>query len=132
MFRSRQHASQLKSFNGLSWGAIRPTDIDAFIDFQDKVFVFLERKFRYTEMPYGQKLAFQRVVDACHNPPYRHSFGLLLSHDTESGDVDISQARVVSYRYAGQWLYPASEIQTRKAIDKCLEYVQRPTLKLVK
>ena len=41
---NRRRALQIRDFTGLRWGNITPTDIDALIDFGDKVFVFIEVK----------------------------------------------------------------------------------------
>ena len=61
IFRNREYAKQLKSFSGLRFGKITPTDIDGFLDFGNNVYVFIETKHGDAPLPYGQKLALERL-----------------------------------------------------------------------
>ena len=51
-------------FQGCSIGnGIYPTDIDALIEYRDSEYIIFEVKFKDYEVPFGQKLALQRMVD---------------------------------------------------------------------
>ena len=93
-------AKQLYDFTGLKWGTITPTDVDAFIDFGNKVFVIIEYKFGDTEMPDGQRWALERLVNAVLKP-------CILIHATHSTplkqDIDGANAIVVRVYWKGQW-----------------------------
>jgi hypothetical protein len=62
--RDRARAEQGRDFTGLRYGRITPTDIDAFLDFRGKAFVFIEAKLIGAQCPWGQERAFERVCDA--------------------------------------------------------------------
>lgn len=117
LIRNREHAQQIVDFGGLRYGAIYPTDIDAFLDFGDRLFIFVEAKFGGRGMSQGQSWAIARLVDACHKPPDRYAIALVCSHD-ECGDVDLSKATVTRMRWNGKWLSPKEQRATvRFAID---------------
>lgn len=71
VIRNREYAKQLKDFSGLRYGKITPTDIDGFLDFGDQLFVVVEGKHAGSAIQTGQRLALERLVDACHCPPRR-------------------------------------------------------------
>lgn len=105
IIKRREFKNQVADMNGLCFGKITPTDLDAFIDFGNKLFVFIEAKYGDSKMPYGQRLALQRLCDACHKPPMRYAVLFLTSHETK-GDIDFSKTRITEYRYNGKWKAP--------------------------
>jgi hypothetical protein len=109
--RNRDFAVQLVSFAGMKWGSISPTDIDGFVEFGGKLFVFIEAKHGDSEMDTGQRLAYERLCDACHRPPYRYAAVLQASHST-SNDVVLGDQRVVKYRWNGSWRTPQEQAVT--------------------
>ena len=114
--RNREFASQLRDFSGLRWGSITPTDVDAFIDFGNEMFIFIEDKYLWTQMSRGQRLALERLCDACQASGV-DSFLLLASHSNMFGDVDYASLRVTSIRHAGVWTIPLRVLTARQAID---------------
>ena len=55
---------QLIDFKGLEVdGYIYPTDIDGLIEYKDSEYIIFEVKYGSAEVPFGQKLAIQRMVD---------------------------------------------------------------------
>ncbi len=112
----RNRDTQIISYRDLRWGKITPTDLDGFIDFGNKVFVYLEYKYKDTEIPYGQELALKRQVDAVSKP-------CILIHATHSHpigeDIDGANARVIRVYYKGKWY--DSEKTVREVIDSFLE-----------
>jgi hypothetical protein len=121
---NRPRARQIKDFSSLRWGNITPTDIDCFVEFGGELFVVVEIKSKGKEMPYGQKLAFERLIDHI----VGESILILAEHDVVDPDEDIDGAlcHVVSYRYCPpggkpKW-YPARGNPTvKELIDKVLE-----------
>ena len=108
---------QLVSFRDLRWGKITPTDLDGFLDFGNKAFVCIEYKFGNAEIPYGQKLALTRMVDAMRKP-------CILIHATHNcppeKDIDGANAGVVEIYYKGKWHNSPSDT-VKEAIGKFLE-----------
>ena len=105
VIRNRAFKQQIADFSGLRFGNITPTDLDAFMDFNNKLFVFVETKHGDSEMQYGQRLALERLCDACHNPPIRYAVAFITRHDSDS-DIDFAQTIVTKYRWGGKWISP--------------------------
>ena len=117
VIRNRDFKTQVADMSGLTFGKITPTDLDAFMDFNNRLFVFVEAKYGLTSMPYGQQLALERLVDACHTPPHRYSVAFVTSH-TSSGDIDFAKTVVTKYRWNGKWLTPQKLNATlRQGVD---------------
>lgn len=112
---------QVNDFSGLRYGSITPTDIDGFLDFNDLWFVFLESKYAGSEMPYGQRLALERLVDCIPEP--KKAIGLIAEHHhREDEDIDVARAMVTEVRYARSWRDERSRTLTvREAIDLFLK-----------
>lgn len=108
IIQNREMKQQIADMSGLSFGKITPTDLDAFIDFGNKLFVFVEAKYNGAQVPYGQKLAIERLCDACHNPPLRYSVAFITSHK-DKGDIDFANTVVTEYRWNGKWCKPITE-----------------------
>lgn len=136
VIRNRKFAQQLRDFSGLRFGRITPTDIDGFMDFGDRLFVVLEGKHQGSPLHYGQRLALERLVDACHCPPRRVAVALILEH-TESADedVDFGVSLVRAMRWNGAWIPQSHKrITCRTAIERLLAYsenMQRAHLRVV-
>ena len=105
VIRNREFKQQIADFSGLRFGKITPTDLDAFMDFHNKLFVFVESKHGGAPLPYGQRLAIERLCDACHNPRIRYAVAFITKHES-NGDIDFSQTVVTQYRWAGKWVTP--------------------------
>lgn len=119
LIRNREFAQQIRDFSGLRWGKITPTDIDLFIEFDDTLYVLAEGKHGNAHLPYGQRLAFQRLIDALHHPP-RISIGFIVSHDCQ-GDIDFAELPVREFRFRGEWRTPRVPITLVQAINIILK-----------
>ena len=118
---NRQFSLQVKDYSGLRFDKITATDIDGFMDFQDKVFVFLEYKHGDGMPPYGQKLALERLCDACEKAG-KFCILILARHET-NGDIDCANAIVTSYRTKGAWHEPRNPTTVREAVEKFHDYI---------
>lgn len=136
VIRNRQFAQQLRDFSGLRFGNITPTDIDGFMDFGDRLFVVLEGKHFGSQLQPGQRLALERLVDACHCPPRRVAVALILDHvETPDQDVDFGACMVRAMRWKGRWVpQHHKQITCRVAIERLKAYsenMQRAHLRVV-
>ena len=114
---NRARAQQIKDFVGLRWGNITPTDIDCFVDFQNRLFVIIEYKCGEAQMPRGQELALERLCDACEKaeiPTYL--LAATHNHKVEE-DIDCAQATVTNHYHKREWK-ECKEISVKEAIDK--------------
>jgi hypothetical protein len=102
-------ARQLIEFKGMVFErGISPTDIDAFLDFGGKLFFFFEVKSGETPVPYGQKLAMERICDAM--ALAGECVYIIARHDTPAAEaVVLYTCRVSEYRWKNKWHRP--EIQ---------------------
>ena len=116
MYRNREYGSQLKDFSGLRWGAISPTDIDAILEFSNRLFIIVETKYKNSPMPRGQLLALERVCDSINDPPNKHCLILLTSHESD-GDIDMGLTMVTQVRENGRWISEIPDVTLREAID---------------
>jgi glycerophosphoryl diester phosphodiesterase len=119
----REQATRIKDYSGLRYGKITPTDIDGFLDFNDKIFVFIELKKGDSLPPYGQRLALERLCDACEKAG-KSSLVLIASHDA-AGDIDAANLPVVQIRLHGKWRKPIRPMTVRRAIDDFLTWANR-------
>lgn len=115
---NRPMAERVRDFTGLRFGNVTPTDVDAFMEFGDKQYVFIEAKSGGADMPRGQRLALERLCDAIAETG-RLSL-LILCADKGVGDIDFANCMVREYRYHGAWHTPKHPITVRAAIDKVL------------
>ena len=113
--RNRKYASQLRDFSGMRYGTITPTDIDAFFEVQDKVFIFVEIKHGDSKLPYGQRLALTRLVDAIDRPSL-----LVLGKHVGDEDIKLHFCLATEYRSSKQWRIPKTGYTVKQVIDAFL------------
>ena len=106
-------------YGGIRYAKITPTDVDAFIDFRDKLYVFVEVKYKDKPIDMGQRIAIERLCDSSHCPPKRHSIALHCQHNVDIGDVYLKDTRVVACYYAGKWV--AKDALFTDAVDALVE-----------
>src|SRR5271166_2289485 len=102
-------------FSKLKWNHKTPTDIDGFVNFDGKAFVFIEAKYKSALMPTGQRHAFEALVDSLSVPS-------VLVVVTYENDRDMSVSTVVTYRSSKTWYVPNVSILLKPFIDKFLVY----------
>lgn len=117
-----------RDFSGLRWGAITPTDIDGFVEFSDRLYMFIEGKYGDSKLKGGQAIALNRLCDAIHDPEKgRYAVLFVVAHDG-SQRFDYSGAYVTQYRWNGKSITPASPTTLKLAMDimrdKCLGNVR--------
>ena len=100
--RNPNSIARLRDFSGLRWGVITPTDIDAFMDFGGKVFVFIEAKHHKGTMPKGQRLAYERLSSACSSGSV-HSIVFVIEHGDEKL-IDYGKLSVVEFWNNKEWV----------------------------
>lgn len=110
---NRDYAGQIKDYIGLGCNNIIPTDIDGFIDYHNRLFIYFELKYGDSEPKRGQELAFERLVDATEAGGVP-SFFLIAEHNCEmEDDIIAAEAIVRRYRHKGQW-HSVQEVVTMR------------------
>lgn len=115
------YAKQLVDFKGLGLdGGIYPTDIDALIEYRDLEYILVEVKYDKTNVPHGQRLALQRMVDDFTRAGKR-AIALVAEHyNTNPREPIIAAGCVVRELYYGEertWRAPSHSLTVREAVD---------------
>jgi len=124
VIRNREYASQIRDFSGLLIGNITPTDIDGFIEYKDKCFIFVETKHNNAKLPFGQRLAFERLADACNK--YKPTLFIIGSHNT-IGDIDFANCLVTEYRFDFKWRIQETTITVKDMIMRFISSIKGVT-----
>lgn len=122
---------QLIDFQGLAIdNYIYPTDIDGLIEYKDSEYILFEIKYGGAEVPLGQKLALQRMVDDF-TKVGKQAVALVCEHTVRDADKPViaawCQVREMYYGGEGQWRAPNKPITVREAVDgfqKCSRSIQ--------
>lgn len=133
IIQNRARKQQIADMSGLRYNKITPTDLDGFLDFGDRLFIFIEGKFIATPVLFGQGLSIDRLCDACHCPPRRYAFAIIADHHHPTNeDIDFSQMTVRTIRQNRRWTQPMRDgLTVREAIDRMVSFVENKTGKLV-
>ena len=104
-------------FDGIRFGKCMPTDIDAALEFGNKVLILYEVKYGKARVPYGQSLILQRLIDAWDGEAVlficRHT-------DDSTEDVHLKDTFVTSVYYKGKW---HQEKVVKNALDRTKEFL---------
>jgi len=119
--RNREWAARLRDFSGLRFGKITPTDIDGFMDFNNKVFVYIETKRGNAKLPYGQKLAYERLCD-CTDETGRRGLVVVASYIDDKNDIAVAGLPVTLIRMDKKWRKPHRNLTVRQAIEDYLAW----------
>lgn len=124
---NRARHLQAVRFDGLIFGKITPTDIDASIEFDDRLYIFIEAKFVGTPIKYGQKLFLERMADNMNNPPHKYGLSIIAEHCIPSDqDIIVSNMIVREFRMHGQWRTPLiSNTTVLQAVRRMGAYVEK-------
>ena len=107
-------------FSGCSVGyGMYPTDIDALIEYKNSKYIIFEVKFRDYEVPCGQKLALQRMVDDF-TKAGKQAIAIVCSHQVKDADKPIILAkcnvREIYYGCERKWRKPNAHISVKDAL----------------
>lgn len=121
-----QRMKQLIDFQGLAVDEyIYPTDIDGLIEYKDSEYIIFEVKYGDAEVPFGQKLALQRMVDDF-TKTGKQAVVFVCEHTVRNPDKPVVAAwckvREIYYGGEKQWRKPTKEITVREAVDDFQKY----------
>jgi len=110
-------AKQLRDFSGMKFGTITPTDIDGLIEYHNLGYVWIETKYKDSEVPFGQDLALCRVCDDLQK--IKPTLLIYAIHDIEDVNdaIPVHDTIIIKYRYKGNW-HPGNNMKTRKLVDR--------------
>jgi len=104
VIKHRARAAQLRTYQGLRYGAATPTDIDTYFEVDNNAFIFVELKYMDASVDYGQRLALARLVDTL-QAGGAEAIALIAEHNTHdcAADIPAADAIVREYRRGGEW-----------------------------
>ena len=130
--RNREYANQVKDYSLLCWGKMTPTDIDGFLDFHNRIFVFLEVKQGSSSLSTGQRIAYENLANATDKSGIA-TLVLIAVHDkknpshyNEQGDILVDVLPIAKYFWRRKWRIPQHPETVRSAINRFLECNQLP------
>lgn len=127
--RNPKRMRQLIDFEGLELDNERmyPTDIDGLIEYRNSEYIILEVKHENARVPYGQRLALQRMVDDFTKAGKR-AIAIVCEHhvsDTNKA-IDAAMCAVREMYYGGEhrWRPPDNPMNVRQAVDSFQRYIK--------
>jgi len=116
--RNPKRATQLRDFSKIRYDNITPTDIDGVIEYHNKCYVFIEGKVEGTSVPYGQRIALERICNDLRKP----SIAIIAVHNVPPEEaVDYSICKVEKYWFEKEWREPKRELSVKQLIDGFIE-----------
>lgn len=114
---NRERIKQVVNFSGLRWGSKMPTDIDCFYDEEAKVFIIVEFKHAGAKVPFGQRLALERLAAATTRGGIP-TWVLVATHNTPTHmDIDAASCIVTAYYDGLTWRTSSKGFVVREAMD---------------
>jgi len=96
-FQYPERAKQLMNYEGMEWESMTPTDIDGFLDYRGKYFVYMEGKVVGKDLLRGQELALENATKS-HAKAGHKAIAIVFEHDTPvEQQVFVKNCRVVRY-----------------------------------
>ena len=122
IIQNRARTRQIIDFSGIRYGNITPTDIDGFFERANEAFVFYELKYGNAEMPKGQRIALERLVDVARAAD-KKAVLFLCRHDVEDVNVDViaENAIVDKIYFNGEW-HDAKQKTLKEYSDKFMRW----------
>lgn len=124
IIQNRERARQIIDFSGIRYGNITPTDIDGFFEKANKAFVFYEYKLAGNDMPGGQRIALERLVNAIKDANHEAALFLCVhNHQNPQEDVNAAQATVERIFWNGKW-WKGHGLTVKEQTDKFMSFVE--------
>lgn len=112
-------------FDGFRYGSITPTDIDGVIDYHDFVWVLFEAKLAGKDVPRGQRLALERLIQNAYRAR-KHGIALIIEHEVDDCRKDVyakdCMVREVYTTEKMQWRPPRYPITAKGMADAYINY----------
>lgn len=114
--------NQTVDYNGLLPYPLAPTDIDGLVDVKGMGYIIIEIKRGHTQMPFGQQLAIERMVQDFHKAG-KHAVAVLIRHEEyDHTDVIFPAILPISAIYDGKrWRKPNRPCLAHEFIGTTIE-----------
>lgn len=128
LIQNKARIQQINSFENMRFGTITPTDIDGLIEYKNKLMIFIELKHSHKELPGGQRLALERLINDIKCKP---AIALIGEHFVEDPAeiVDVSECKLRSYYYnlvkPMHWINASKEITIKDCVLTMIDMIDR-------
>ena len=116
--RNKDRLVQVLDYGGLRFGTIRPTDIDAVIEYKNKAYVIIEAKKSGAELPYGQRLCLERMANDLSKDKKKEALIVVTEHDAHDSKDVIGLAecavREIYFSSERKWRQPKKPMDVRE------------------
>lgn len=119
---NRKAAKQLLAFDGLSYSnGIRPSDVDAIIEYKDKGYILFEAKYDIKEVPRGQKLMLERMVNDF-DKTGKEAMAMVCEHYVKDEDTDVilGDSLLREFYWKGSWRVTDRPMTVKEATDQLI------------
>ena len=96
---------QAIDFEGVQNKNMHPSDIDAVLEFDNKLLILMEIKIKDKQIPTGQRLMLERICNAWDNDKDKNSLILKVEHDhrNKKTDIPLKLCTVTEIYFQGKW-----------------------------
>lgn len=119
--RHVERAQQINDFGGLRYGTITPTDIDGIIEMHDRGYIVFEVKYGNADVPRGQRLCLQRMVDDFKKAG-KKAIAIVVEHCVDDANEAVDnancQVREIYTSGATGWRPPKMPCRLKELIDE--------------
>jgi len=104
LIKNRNRVKQVIDFTGVQNGAMHPSDVDAVLEFDNKILILMEIKYKSRPIPTGQRLMLERICNSWHVEG--RSIVLRVEHDyeDENTNIPLDLCLVSSYYHRRGWV----------------------------
>lgn len=119
----RDRSRQIIDYYKVRYGNITPTDMDGFIEYKDKAFVFYEFKLEGASVPRGQELALIRLVNMA-NKAGKSAVLFICRHNVRDPEQDIDAASsIVEKIYWDNHWHKGSNKTVKEQTDSFIQWI---------
>jgi hypothetical protein len=108
IIRNRVLATRIRDYSKLRIRQITPTDIDCFVELQNKGYWIMELKTGKAKLVGGQRLALERLVDDL-TKTKKLSILVVAQAPDDNKDIDAANCFVSEYKWQGKWISPTKQ-----------------------
>ena len=101
------------------YGNITPSDVDFIIEYKNKLFIIGEMKHGDSEMPRGQEIALERLVDNIKKPALLFVASFTDIDQDDEGRIVWTRCFTSKYRHQGIWY--TSKVNTKDLCDRFIK-----------
>ena len=113
-------ARQLLLFEDISKDGVGMTDIDGLIEYKDRALILFEVKYRGKEVPVGQRLVLERMVNNA-SKAGKLAIAVVAEHEVEDPDKPVMMrtcnVREIYYGLEKAWRKPRRELTAGEITD---------------